>query len=303
MSITSSPPFVSVIIPVFNDFEDLVHCLKQLEQQTYPSDFFEVIVVDNGSDKDIHPVVTPFPHVRADRELQTGSYAARNRAIALAKGEIFAFTDADCIPQPDWIEKGVERLTQIPNCGLVAGRVETFVQDANHPTPVELYDLVFAFNQANYIQNYKFGVTANLFAWKKTFEKVGLFDQYLQSGGDYEWGWRVHQAGFQQGYADDACIAHPARQTFQELRKKTVRLMQGHHELTKKGVYPVKRFVAAIIGDLILPFRTVPTVLSHDKLTSLAQKWHVIQVMLRIRWIRGRERLGYVLKDLMKSSP
>lgn len=44
-------PFVSVIIPVFSDAERLRICLMALEQQTYPRSFYEVIVVDNGSNK------------------------------------------------------------------------------------------------------------------------------------------------------------------------------------------------------------------------------------------------------------
>ena len=296
MTLLSPLPLVSVIIPVLNDFDGLHSCLNALEQQSYAGEY-EVLVIDNGSDQDIRPVVAGFPHVRVAFESQRSSYAARNRAIALAKGTIFAFTDADCVPALDWLEKGVESLAKLPNGGLVAGQVETIIQNTKKPTPVELYDLVFAFNQAAYIKNYKFGVTANLLAWKQTFDTVGLFDQALQSGGDYEWGWRVHQAGFALGYAPDACVAHPARDTFEALRKKTLRLLQGHHVLKQKGIYPPKRFVAAAIGDLVLPFRSIPMVLSHPRLHGFEQKIQTIGVMLRIRFIRGRERLRYLLQD------
>jgi glycosyltransferase involved in cell wall biosynthesis len=45
--------FISVIIPVFNDAEPLKTCLEALENQTYPKDLYEVIVIDNASDENI----------------------------------------------------------------------------------------------------------------------------------------------------------------------------------------------------------------------------------------------------------
>ncbi len=52
----TSYPFVSIIIPVFNDAKRLQTCLAALESQTYPSSCYEIVVVDNGSDDDIEEV-------------------------------------------------------------------------------------------------------------------------------------------------------------------------------------------------------------------------------------------------------
>jgi len=100
----TSTPFVSVIIPVYNDPERLKTCLQALEEQTYPQSSYEVIVVDNGSDESIEPIVTEFNQAKAGYEPHPGSYAARNKGLSLARGEVIAFTDADCIPALDWIE-------------------------------------------------------------------------------------------------------------------------------------------------------------------------------------------------------
>ncbi|MEO1520488.1 MAG: glycosyltransferase family A protein, partial [Cyanobacteria bacterium J06633_2] len=59
----SASPFVSVIIPVFNDSARLFRCLKALEKQTYPSDRHEIIVIDNGSDEDIQGMSETFRRV------------------------------------------------------------------------------------------------------------------------------------------------------------------------------------------------------------------------------------------------
>lgn len=48
---SSTSPFVTVIIPVYNDSERLAICLKALEEQTYALDSYEVIVIDNAYGK------------------------------------------------------------------------------------------------------------------------------------------------------------------------------------------------------------------------------------------------------------
>ena len=120
---------VSVIIPVYNDGERLRSCLQALAQQTYPTDCYEVIVVDNGSDAraNIQGIVQQFEGTISEFESTPGSYAARNKGISIAKGEIIAFTDADCIPTSNWIEKGVAHLQETVNCGLVGGKYRDFL--------------------------------------------------------------------------------------------------------------------------------------------------------------------------------
>src|SRR5688572_22754402 len=153
--------FVSVIIPVLNDGDRLHRCLAALEEQTYPGDRFEVIVVDNGSKHDPAEIVAEFPHAKLAREAKPSSYAARNVGIALAKGDILAFTDSDCVPTKQWLEAGVAALTSSPDCGMVAGAVEVFCKDEQNPTAVELFERVSAFPQERYLREYHYGVTAN----------------------------------------------------------------------------------------------------------------------------------------------
>nr|MBA2449198.1 glycosyltransferase family 2 protein [Chloroflexota bacterium] len=142
-----STPFVSVVIPVFNDPDRLRTCLQALEHQTYPKDRYEVIVVDNGSAQTVGPLVDEFRQARSTYEKVPGTAAARNRGIALASGEVLAFTDADCIPAHDWLAKGVPRLLGTPDCGLLAGHIEVFFRDPEHPTAAEAYDALTAFPQ------------------------------------------------------------------------------------------------------------------------------------------------------------
>lgn len=290
-----SGSFVSVIIPVFNDARRLQLCLTALENQTYPKHLYEVIVVDNGSDKNenIEGIVAEFGQPKATYESHPGSYAARNKGVSLAKGEVIAFTDADCIPALDWIENGVRNLLQVPNCGLVAGKIEIFFKDSSNITPVELYESITAFPQKKLLEQQKGGATANVFTFKKVIEKVGLFNPNLKSNGDLEWGRRVYLSGYQQIYADDTCVAHPARYSLKQLYNRTIRLMGGIYDLQMKPENSFfKRnqiFIETLLKNSIPPLMFVFNVFRDSSLKGIEQKIKVSGVMFFVRYVSAWE--------------
>src|SRR5258708_3660856 len=97
-------PFASVIVPYFNDLDGLKSCFAALLAQAYPPQRFEILFVNNGGESFAPAEPLPSsPIVTFLDEPNPGSYAARNRAIAVATGEILAFTDADCLPAQDWL--------------------------------------------------------------------------------------------------------------------------------------------------------------------------------------------------------
>lgn len=287
---TSALPFVSVIIPVFNDFERLVKCLKALEKQTYSRCLYEIIVVDNGSDEDISNLREIFNHVTFTYEGCTGSYAARNRGITLAKGDVIAFTDSDCIPNEYWIEKGVEALYQTSNCGMVAGKIDIFFKNPEHPTLVEMYDSVMAFHQEEFITTFRYGATANVFTFKSVLQDVGAFNEVLKSNGDREWGQRVYRAGYKQVYGEDACVAHPARYTFSELHKRIIRITGGHYDFKKRRGYSWPEFLRDWKTDLFPSLKEYRRIWSHSILNVL-QRFQIILVMVAVKHLGARERL------------
>ena len=165
---------VSIIIPVFNQGNELSACLRALKSQTYQDGRFEVIVVDNGSNPPIRRVADPFTFVHCISEPKPGSYAARNSGIRAARGEVIGFTDADCLPAADWIERGVSAVRGLPGPGMVGGKVELTFQDPRRPTAAELFESVFGFPQDRYITHLGFSVTANLFTTRATVDDVGF---------------------------------------------------------------------------------------------------------------------------------
>lgn len=228
-------PFVSVIIPVFNDKDRLILCLQALEKQNYSKDKYEVIVVDNGSTDNVQSIVKQFNQAKLAFEKKTGSYAARNKGISVAKGILLAFTDSDCIPCEDWLKNGVYHITQNSKCGLVAGKIKIFPQTNGYPTLIELYDISTGFQQECYLKERHFSVTANLITSKRVVKQVGLFNPLLKSGGDLDFGLRIHKAGYEQIYADKVIVMHPARHTFSQLFNQAIRVAGGRYQLAKES--------------------------------------------------------------------
>lgn len=218
-------PLVSVIIPVRDDPRGLRRCLIALSGQSYPSLRTEIIVVDNGSSTPIGDVTGAFAGVILESEGRLGSYAARNRGLAVARGDLVAFTDADCIPAQDWLQSGVEHFSLHPRCGLMAGRVEVFTE-SDRPGIAELLEVAVAFKQDQYASADHFAATANAWVRRPVLDRVPGFDAALASGGDADFGSRVHAAGFVVCYSADTRVRHPAR-TMRGLLRKTRRLGVG----------------------------------------------------------------------------
>ncbi len=114
-----SPLKVSVIVPVYNTARYLAACIEGLLDQDFDPSAYEILAVDNNSTDESASIIERYPRVRLLHEPKQGSYAARNRGVREAKGEIIAFTDSDCVPERDWLREGL--------AGLDASGVEIVV--------------------------------------------------------------------------------------------------------------------------------------------------------------------------------
>ena len=283
-------PQVAVIVPVFNNARGLRACLDALRNQTYPSSRYEVVVVNNGSADGVDQVVAEFPNVRQVDENCPGSYAARNRGIACTTGEVLAFTDADCMPERDWIEKGVSRLSGRGGKLIVGGRVEVFPGDRGHATAVELYEMATALRQQDYVDQGGFAATANLIAPRSAFEQIGCFEHGVKSCGDVEWGQRAGASGYRVVYAEEVRVRHPARSTLRQLRSKTARIIGGVHDMRQKKSCRFLGIDRNLFLDLVPPVRYARFAWHHPDLKTVGEKIRVIGVMVVVRYLEAWER-------------
>lgn len=280
-------PFVSVIVPVFNDPDRIRTCIEALLAQSYPCERYEVIIVDNGSTDDTRRIVRQYPVVSLIEDRLQGSYAARNKGLGCAKGEILAFTDSDCIPRKDWLERGVACLTRMPECTVLGGSVELFLKNPARPTIAGLYDQLWGFPQQRYVEA-GFAPTANLFTRRCAFEIAGPFNSQLKSGGDREWGLRATAYGFQVVYARDAVVRHPARESLGELCAKARRVIGGNRDRSKAEA-SFKHSVGYLLGNLKgLPWRMYG-VWTDKRVPSIRRKSQLIFVVLLLFAVRNGE--------------
>jgi glycosyltransferase involved in cell wall biosynthesis len=233
---------VSVIVPVYNGEQELPELLAGLATQTYPHAQVEYLLVDNGSgDRTSEVIQAAIQRYAPDglvmkylQETQIqSSYAARNTGIKAATGEILAFTDADCRPQPTWLAELVQTFAD-PAVGLVAGEVlalpgttfwEAYAE--RHETLSQKHTMAHPF--------LPYGQTANLAVRRQCFQDAGLFRPYLTTGGDADLCWRILQTGtWKIRLAAQAIVRHQHRTSLGELRKQWRRYGRSNrylHEL------------------------------------------------------------------------
>lgn len=231
--------YISVIIPVYNDSGNLYNCLDALSRQTLDESVYEIVVVDNGSSDEINEVMRRYPEINLCSEYKEGSYAARNKGILNSKGDILAFTDSDCVPMDNWLEKGLSAIDNKDSLGLIGGRINYFAKDESKMTSAELWELLNQYDQEDCINNMKFALTANLFTRRSVMDEVGLFNSNLKSAGDYEWGNRVYEKRLNLYYDDEIVVSHPARRTLSQLNRKVRRLVGGRFDTRRINKHEV----------------------------------------------------------------
>jgi glycosyltransferase involved in cell wall biosynthesis len=162
---------VSVVIPTFRRTALLKRCLQAVLAQTLDPAVYEIIVVDDGASGETRLMVeemiadAPVPSLRyLANEIRRGPAAARNRGWQEATGEIIAFTDDDCIPEPDWLVRGLEAF--LPGTAGVSGRIE--VPLGQKPTDYEL--------NMSFLEHAEFA-TANCFYTRAALAAVNGFDE------------------------------------------------------------------------------------------------------------------------------
>lgn len=200
---------MSVIVPVRNRVDLLSGLLAALDAQTFRA--FEVIVVDDGStdgaDRLAEAAVVAGRPVRLRRS-RGGAVAARATGIEAAAGEVLAFTDSDCVPDPCWLSLGVAAIDS--GADLVNG----LTVPARPPNPLER-------TMASGLEGLY--PTANMFYRRSTLLDAGGFDREAEArlgfrhddlargtgfGEDTILAWRAIRQGARVAYEPDALVVH-----------------------------------------------------------------------------------------------
>ena len=245
-------PRLSVIVPVYNDWHRIPILLGCLAAQTLPAEQFEIVLIDNGSDS-FDPPQNLAPNARILNCDTPGSYAARNRGIEQARGHWLAFTDADCLPAPDWLQQLLAQAAATADNSapttILAGQVRMIASSAR-PSAWEMHDLVKGIPQGWYVSR-GYAATANLLVPADLARQLGGFDTRRYSGGDAVFCRRAAAAGARLRYVENAVVEHPARTTWPELAGKYRRIKGG--QITQgtprqRLIWTVRTFLPPVIA-------------------------------------------------------
>jgi GT2 family glycosyltransferase len=212
---------ISVIIPTYNRKNELQTLLRSLSNQTFPADRCEIIVVDDGSTdgtcewllqhKDQFTVsISLYSQVRG------GPGVARNAGMEKAEGDLFAFTDTDCIAQPEWLTSLIKPFSS-EKVGAVGG--SEIIND-NDPLLMRCFHYLMTAPLTTGGLRGKRGKRLAHF-YPRTFNMAISREVYQETGGfkplfhaeDIELSYRIKQKGFKLVYEDSARVYHKRRNT------------------------------------------------------------------------------------------
>ncbi|HIC90427.1 MAG TPA: glycosyltransferase [Anaerolineae bacterium] len=253
---------ISVIVPAYNAADTINACLNALAAQTIPQDAYEVIVVDDGSTDDTAERARA-AGARVRQQANQGPAAARNLGARHARGDLLLFTDADCAPAPDWIER------------LSAVFADPDVVGAKGAYLTHQQGLVPRFVQAEYEDRYDRMAQAETIDFIDTYSAAYRRDVFLENGGfdpilptasveDQEFSFRLAQKGYKLVFVPEARVYHRHDPTLRDyVRRKfyigywKALLTQWHperlvHDSHTPQVLKLQMVLVALLGPTLL---------------------------------------------------
>jgi len=195
---------VSVVVPTHDRVERMVRLLNALAVQDI-GELFEVVVADDRSGDDTvdrlraRPPAPAFRLVILPSEVNTGPAGARNRGWRSARGELIAFVDDDCVPDPGWL------------ANLVAGLDAADIAVGRTRPPDDQLHLIGPFSSYLDIGHNRTFSTCNIAYRRPVLQELGGFDAATfvwPNGEDTDLGLRSVKAGFRDRYVPEALVWH-----------------------------------------------------------------------------------------------
>ncbi|MCD6385079.1 glycosyltransferase [Candidatus Sumerlaeota bacterium] len=201
-------PFVSIVIPIYRSESTLAKCLDSIMRLNYPEERREIIIVDNNSPDNSRRIAEQYP-VKIIDEPHQGRAFARNTGVRASAGDWIAFTDSDCMVEPNWLMKFAHSIKTHPEIAIFGGEIDS-VALSSDMKQFFLEESILAQQDAmnGDMLLFPFVITANAMIRRSVFDKVGLFDTNLITAEDTEWGWRAHFSGFKMHYCPEVVVKH-----------------------------------------------------------------------------------------------
>ncbi len=245
-------PRVSVVVCAYNAERTMDACLASLETLDYPD--YEVIVVNDGSTDRTLAISEGYPYCRIISQENRGLSVARHVGAEAATGEIVAYTDSDCVADPDWLNYLVAAMERkgLAACGgpNFPPPEDSLVPEAVAVSPGAPCHVLLDDEIAEHIAG------CNMAFRRDVLLGIGGFDPIFHAAGDdVDICWRLQDAGYAIGYSAAATVWHFRRNTVkayigqQKGYGKAEALVYGKHP-GRFNAFGQARWNGRIYGDL-----------------------------------------------------
>jgi GT2 family glycosyltransferase len=252
-------PSFSIVVPTHDRASRLSACLRALSRQDYPTNRFDVVVVDDGSPSPLAEIVDPFQeqiNVKLVVQHQAGPAAARNAGATHGQGQYLAFTDDDCAPERDWLKQLADGLHDNPTAA-VGGRTINALDDNAYSTASQLLiDYIYGYYNADQ-HDAEFFSSNNFALPAEAFREMGGFDISfsLAAGEDRDFCDRWRSQGGRLHYVPEAVVAHAHSLTFRGFLRQHFNYGRGafhfHRMRASRNEEPVRVEPASFYANLI----------------------------------------------------
>ncbi len=217
---------ISVIVPVYNGEEFLPEAIASIRAQAYAP--LEIIVVDDGStDRTAQVVQALGMDLRYIYQPNQGPAAARNQGLALARGELIAFLDADDLWPPHKLAHQVAALSA-DNDGaqMVWGttQIQAYPGNADPLPPTATASTATLPSSITRLTP----CVGSFLCRQAVFQQVGVFDPTLRLGEDLDWLTRVQESGIVMKRSPEVGVIY---------RLRSGSLTSGNHSLYAAGLF------------------------------------------------------------------
>ncbi len=251
----TAKPLFSVVIPTYQRNDLLAKCLDCLApgKQTLPTEKYEVIVTDDGSETTAKVIVRDhYPWARWVAGPCKGPAANRNNGACYAQGEWLVFTDDDCLPDPQWLKAYAEAIAADSSCLVFEGRtyVDRPRRSLAEKSPIN--------ETGGYLWSCNFAIQ------KQLFDSLDGFDERFPYAAmeDVDLRLRITNDGYGFSFIKAASVCHPWREkegwTKLKKRQKSVLFYLSLHPEESKRInsyYYFNCFLRSLTKNLAIAIK------------------------------------------------
>jgi len=264
-----SLPFVSIIIPVRNEEANLSRCLSGIGEIDYPKNKLELIIVDGGSTDKTVAIASSIGRSASGRSFKAKVFYNRQKiratgcqiGVKKAKGEIIAFTDADCVVPKNWLKALLkyldnDRVASVGGPNITPSKDTSFAKAAGEA----IWLLTRAGSRygtsGGKVKEIYHNPGCNVIYRKEAVNEVGGFDSHLLTCEDEELDFRIRQAGYKLLFAPKVIVDHYRRPTYKRIYIQAYRFACGRMQAIKKHRQMARwfHFVPSVLLVLTLFF-------------------------------------------------